>query len=465
MLPSATATTAPLRYSRHRSNQKRWLQELGELLAFPTISAQPRHRPDIEAAARWLREHLTNLGLTHAQILPGPGGGYPSVYADWLFAPGQPTMLLYGHYDVQPVDPLKAWRTPPFHATRVGAHLYARGASDDKGQLFIHLKAIESYLATIGSLPVNVKIWLEGEEESQSSHLAAFLERESEKIRADVVLVSDTAMLRVGQPTIVYGLRGSLVFELEVKGLRRDVHAGTYGGAVLNPLQALCEIIAGLHDEQGRVTIPGFYDHVLPVTESERRDLRYGAPSDAELLADLAVPAGWGEEGYTLFERTTIRPALTVNGIGGGYTGPGSKAVIPARAIARLSMRLVPAQDPQEIAHLLRRHIMAIKQVAIDIRLKITGGSPPVLISRRHPVFAATARAVYRTWGVPPIFLRSGGTITFVSLLQRRLHVPVILLGFGLPGDNIHGANERISLPNFFRGIETIIQLLEEFRR
>jgi acetylornithine deacetylase/succinyl-diaminopimelate desuccinylase-like protein len=464
MLSYKNATDASLTYSSQPANRKRWLQELGELLAFPTISAQPLHRRNIEAAAHWLEQHLTRLGLYHAQVMPGPNGGAPSVYADWLLAPGQPTFLLYGHYDVQPVDPLREWRTPPFRATRISQNLFARGASDDKGQFFIHLKAVESYLATLGSLPINIKVWLEGEEEINSPNLPAFLERDATRLEADAVLVSDTEMIGPGRPSIIYGLRGSLAFELEVAGPQHDLHAGRYGGAVHNPLQALCEIIAGLHDQDGRVTIPGFYDRVREVGAAERQELRCGSPGSQQIMADLDIPAGWGEKGYSLFERMTIRPALIVNGITGGYTGPGIKTVIAKSGLARLSMRLVPAQEPAEIARLLQRHIAAVKPPAVYTKLKIMGGSPPVVIPR-HPTISAASRAIYKVWGVPPVLTRSGGTIPLVAHLKRWFDVPIILLGFGLPDDDIHAPNEKISLLNFFRGIETIIQFLEECRR
>src|SRR6266705_4611753 len=391
---SVYTTTAPLTYSRQSSRRDDWQIELGELLAFPTISAQPQHRRDIEAAAHWLKGHLIKLGLHHVQILPGPNGGHPSVYGDWLHAPGQPTLLLYGHYDVQPVDPLREWRSPPFQATLVGENLYARGASDDKGQLFVHLKALESYLKTVGSLPINVRVWLEGEEEINSPNLAAFLDREATRLQADAVLVSDTEMLGQGRPSIIYGLRGNLNFELEVSGPRHDLHSGRYGGAVYNPLQALSEMIAGLHDHTGRITIPGFYDRVRDVAPAIRQELRCTGPADEDILTDLDLPQGWGEEGYSLFQRMTIRPALTVNGVSGGYVGPGSKSVIPKKAVARLSMRLVPDQGPRQIADLLRRHIAAVKPPAVSTRLKVWGGSPPVVIPRRHPAIFAAARAI-----------------------------------------------------------------------
>ncbi len=464
MLAVTYRTNAAFQYSYRPANQERWLRELEELLSFPTISAQPQHRRDIEAAAHWLKEHLSQLGLRHAQVLPGPNGGHSGVYADWLLAGGQPTLLFYGHYDVQAVDPLSDWRTPPFQARQVGQNLFARGASDDKGQFFIHLKAIESYLSSVGSLPINIKIWLEGEEEINSPNLPAFLDREATRLQADAVLVSDTEMLGRGRPSIIYGLRGNLYFELEVSGPRHDLHSGRYGGAVYNPLQALSEIIAGLHDSAGRVTIPGFYNRVRELAPAIRQELRLTGAADEDTLTDLDLPQGWGEEGYSLHERMTIRPALTVNGILGGYVGPGSKSVIPKKAQARLSIRLVPDQDPREIEHLLRRHITAVKPPAVSVRLNVSGGYPPVIIRRRHPAVSAATRAIYSTWGVPPVFTRSGGTIPMVPQLQQRLGIPVILLGFGLPDDDIHAPNEKISLPNFFRGIETIIRFLQEYR-
>jgi acetylornithine deacetylase/succinyl-diaminopimelate desuccinylase-like protein len=462
VLPAVRATTS-LHATALWPKRERWLAELGELLAFPTISADLSQRAAIEGAATRLQHHLEKIGLRHAQILPGPALGAPSVYADWLSVPKQPTILIYGHFDVQPVDPLMEWQSPPFRATVIGENMYARGASDDKGQLFILLKAVESYLATTGRLPVNVKIWLEGEEEIGSPNLKAFLDREVERLRTDAVLVADTEMLGPGRPSIVYGLRGQLAFELEVRGPRHDLHSGRYGGAIYNPVEALCEIIARLHDRDGRMTIPSFYRQVRELEPAERRELRRHSRSDAQLAGDLGVPAGWGERGYSMVERTTIRPALTVNSIVGGASGLGAKAVIPHRALARLSMRLVPDQQPAEVARLLRLHIATISPPTVRVDLRITGGSRPVLISRHHPAMLAAARAVRRTWGVAPVFTRSGGSIAVVEQLSRRLGVPVILLGFGLPDDNIHGPNEKIHLPTFFRGVETVIRFLAEY--
>jgi len=280
---SSPAVIPPLRYSQQPERRSRWLKELAELIAFPTISAQPQHRKDIRTCANWLARHLAEIGLQHVQVLPEVNGGHPSVYADWLKAPGKPTLLLYGHYDVQPVDPLRAWHSHPFQATIIGNNLYARGASDDKGQLFIHLKAVESYLRTTGQLPLNIKVWLEGEEEINSPNLSAFLDREASRFQANAVLVSDTEMQGVGRPSIIYGLRGNLACELEVRGAQHDLHSGRYGGAVLNPLQALSEIVAGLHDSHNRVAVPGFYRHVRNLHPAERQEIRCSNKRDNQI--------------------------------------------------------------------------------------------------------------------------------------------------------------------------------------
>jgi len=465
MFTTESIATTPLNYSLQNEQRSRWLSQLGELNAFPTVSALPQHRHDLKACAQWLARHLAEIGLHHVQILPGVNKGAPSIYADWLLAPEKPTLLLYGHYDVQPVDPLKEWRTLPFKATIVNDNLYGRGASDDKGQFFIHLKAVESYLRTTGRLPINIKIWLEGEEEIGSPNLSAFLKREAKRLQANAVLVSDTEMLGKGRPSIIYGLRGNLNCELEVKGPKHDLHSGRYGGAVLNPLQTLSEIVAGLHDRNGRVAIPGFYQRVKELEPTERQQVRCACQRDRQILADLDLPMGWGEPGYNLYERMTIRPALTINGLIGGYTGVGSKSVIPSRGIAKFSMRLVPNQEPAEIARFLQNYITKSTHPAVLTRLKITGASRPVVLPKNSPVMLAAQRAVEQTWGIPPTFTRSGGTIPFVEQLYRRLQIPIVLLGFGLPDDNIHAPNEKMSLSNFFRGVETVIRFLAECAR
>jgi acetylornithine deacetylase/succinyl-diaminopimelate desuccinylase-like protein len=457
------STHSPIHYSYQTEQRSRWLSQLSELIAFPTISVISQHRKDIKACAQWLARHLAEIGLQHIQIIPGPKGGHPSVYADWLQAPGKPTLLLYGHYDVQPVDPLKEWRSPPFKATIFGSNLYARGASDDKGQLFIHIKAIESYLRTVGRLPINIKIWLEGEEEINSPNLTAFLNREAARLQADAVLVSDTEMLAPGKPSIIYGLRGNLSCELEVRGPKHDLHSGRYGGAVLNPLQALTDIVSGLHDRQGRVAIPGFYRRVRDLEPTKQQNTRCCCQRDRQILADLDLSTAWGEPGYSLFERMTSRPALTISGLAGGYVGPGSKSVIPRRGMAHISIRLVPDQEPDDIAHLLQRHIANVTHPAVRTRLTMMGRSRPVLLPKQSSVMQAATRAVKQTWGVPPTFTRSGGSIPLVEQLHRRLQVPIVLLGFGLADDDIHAPNEKMSLLNFFRGVETVIRFLAEY--
>ena len=459
MLPTPLLSQRVEQYARQPEHRARWVRELRELLAFPSISATARDRAHVAAAAAWLATHLARIGLHNARVLPGSRGGPPSVYADWLQAPGQRTLLCYGHYDVQPAGPLATWRTPPFQPEIVNQYLFARGASDDKGQLFIHLKAIESYLSGVGGLPINVKVWLEGEEEVGSPNLSAFLDCATERLRADAVLISDTEMSAPHQPSIVYGLRGQVSLDLEVSGAPRDLHAGRYGGAVLNPLQALCELIAGLHDNHNRIAVPGVYARVRAISPRERQQLRCQTGEHSELRYRPAR----GEPGYTGFERTVLRPALVVQGMGGGKVGSEGPVVVPGRASARLSMRLVPDQEPAEIGRLLIRHLARTAPPGSRLRTRITAGSRPVLLSPRQLAVAAAARAVRATWHVPPVLTRSGGTIPVVDQLHRRLGAPIVLLGFGLASDNIHSANERLSLPRFFRGVQTVVRFIAEY--
>jgi acetylornithine deacetylase/succinyl-diaminopimelate desuccinylase-like protein len=444
--------------------QRRWLVELAQLLAFPTISSEPACGTALQAAARWLADHVARIGLRSVEVLPGPNGGAPSVYGEWLFAPQQPTVLLYGHFDVQPVEPLDRWRTPPFCATLRGENLYARGASDDKGQLFTHLKAVEWLLRTRGRLPVNVKLWLEGEEEIGSPNLATLLAREQARLRADAVLVSDTEMAASGRPAITYGLRGNLSCTLEVHGPTGTLHSGRYGGAVLSPIQALSDLLSGMHRPDGRVAIPGFYDRVQTVSDDERSALRFAAPATA-FGQGAAASTAWGESGFSPAERIAIRPALTMTGIDGGITGGAGGAIIPERASARLNLRLVPDQDPEQIARLIARHVARHTPPLVRSRVVFSGAARPVLVPRQHPAVAAAARAVQAVWQTPPAFARSGGSIPAVEALQRRLGVPAVLLGFGLRDDRIHAPNEKLHLPTFFRGVRTVARFLDEYRR
>jgi acetylornithine deacetylase/succinyl-diaminopimelate desuccinylase-like protein len=463
---NASALRTSLTHARDPAVRERWLRELSRLLAFPSVWSLPSRRADVAATAAWLAAHLGQIGMEAAQVLPGAGRGAPSVYAEWLGAPGRPTLLIYGHYDVQPPGPAAAWRTPPFGPTVRGNRVYARGASDDKGQLFMHLKALECHLATLGRLPVNVKVWLEGEEESGSPSLEALLAREAGRLRADAVVASDTEMVAPGRPTIVYGLRGSLVCELELRGPSRSLHSGRYGGAAANPLQALAAVLASLHDAAGRVAVPGFYRQVRPVAPAERAWLRRHGRDDQVLLADIGQPAiGPGEPGYSLSERATIRPALNLTGLAGGSVGPGATSSLPPRAAARLNVRLVPDQEPAEVAGLLRRHIRATLHPGVSLRLRFKGGLRPVLLPLRHPAVAAAARAVEQSFEQPPALVRSGGSIGPAEALHRRLRVPVVLLGFAGAGDNAHGPNESFSLATFYRGVETLVRLLTEYGR
>jgi acetylornithine deacetylase/succinyl-diaminopimelate desuccinylase-like protein len=461
----AQIKVSPVQFSRLEINRKRWLTELADFLAFPSISAIPAHRRDIHAAAEWLAMHLSTMGLRNAQVLPGINGGCPSVYADWYSYPHKPTLLIYGHYDVQPVDPVSAWDSPPFKATLAGENLFARGASDDKGQLFIHLKAIECYLKTLGHLPINIKVWLEGEEEVNSPTLPDFLRREFERLKADAILISDTEMISKNCPSIIYGLRGSLTAELEVMGPKHDLHSGRYGGIVHNPLQALCEILSGFHDRNGRIAIQGFYDRVSTTLNqtTTTQGCQCCSLKEQKILDDLDIITPWGEPGFSVRERMTQRPALIINSLQGGYNGPGAKAIIPNRGSAKFSFRLVPNQSPEEVADLLRHHLSRCIPPTVKTRLKIGGASKPVLLSVKHPIMSAVSKAFQITWGKSPVFTRSGGTIPVVEQFQKNFQVPIVLMGFGLPDDDIHAPNEKMNLSQFFRGIETVVYFLKEY--
>jgi acetylornithine deacetylase/succinyl-diaminopimelate desuccinylase-like protein len=459
-VPGRTPASTARALAFARNGRARFLSELAQFIRMPTVSAQPRHAPDLERAARWLARHLSRIGLARVRVVPT--ARHPIVYGEWLGAPGRPTLLIYGHYDVQPPDPLRDWRTPPFEPTLRGLDLHARGACDDKGQLFTHLKALESYLRT-GALPLNVKCLFEGEEEIGSPHLAAFVQRHRDVLSADGAVMSDTRMLGPGRPAISYAERGALYFDLEVQGGLRDVHSGSFGGALHNPLQALTEILAGLHDAEGRIAIPGLYDDVRRVSVTERRNMARRGPRDEAILADAGATHGWGEPGYSLYERLTIRPALTFNGLAGGYQGSGSKGIIPARATAKLSLRLVPDQDPRRIERLVRRHIVRVTPPTVRCRVRTLSATAPAILNTDHPALRAAARAYARGFGAAPVLIRSGGTIPILSVFQQVLGIPTVLMGFALPDDGMHAPNEKFHLPNFFKGIDTSIWFMREF--
>lgn len=438
-------------------NQEEFVEQLKEFLRIPSISTLSTHKADMLRAAQWLKEELERIGLEHVSI--SPTEGHPIVYADWLHAQRAeaPTVLIYGHYDVQPADPLELWHSPPFEPTEREGNLYGRGTADDKGQLFIHLKAIEALMQTTGQLPLNVKCIFEGEEECGGTHLDDWIDAHQELLKSDLAVISDTHILAEDQPTIVYGLRGLSYLEVHIESAKGDLHSGMYGGAVHNPIQALAELIAQLHDENGTVTVPGFYDKVLPLDEEERAELARIPYTDETLLHETGATMAWGEKEYTVVERTSARPTLEMNGIWGGFQGEGAKTVLPAKAGAKLSMRLVPNQEPWEIAQLVSQHLkrLAPPTVRLDVRELHHGDG--AIIPRNLPAMQVASEAYEETFGVRPIFVREGGSIPVVASLQKKLGIHTVLLGFGLPDDNLHAPNEKFSLAMFHKGIETVI--------
>ncbi len=455
-------TEAPVR-DYAVAHRMRFVAELAELVRFPTINAQPRHVQDMLACARWLTQHLADIGLKHAHLIRTPR--HPLVYADWFAGPGRPTVLVYGHYDVQPVEPLDAWTHPPFHPVLSRGNLYGRGASDDKGQFFAHLKAVESYLRTAGALPVNLKVLLDGEEEIGRESLFAFIEHHGPLLAADTVVISDMAIPAPDRPAVTVSLRGMLGLEVEVRGPAFDLHSGTFGGAIHNPIQALCEIVASLHDANGRVTVPGFHDSVRQISPSARSYMSQIGPSDADILRNAGVTQGWGKRGYSAYERTTIRPSLAINGIIGGYIESGLKSVIPARASAKFSFRLVPDQDPTEIDRRFRDHLARIMPPSVRCLVRRVSAARPVVVDQQDGLMNAAKTAYEIGFGKEAGYVRSGGTIPVVSVLQHLLGIPPVLMGFGLPDDSIHGPNEKFSLSNFQNAVRTSICFLAELGR
>ena len=445
------------------ANRARFVGELQRFVRFPSVSARPEHTRDSAECAGWLAEHLRRIGMERVAVVPTRR--HPIVYAEWLHARGRPTMIIYGHYDVQPADPLDQWQSSPFSGEVRGNYLYGRGASDDKGQMFTHLKAVECCLRTSGTLPVNVKCVFEGEEEIGSSNFAPFLIEHKSDLDADVVVASDGAMPGPDQPAITYAMRGALMIELEVTGPESDLHDGVFGGMVHNPLKGLCDIVSRLQTKTGEIAIPGFYDRVSETSQEERSFMASNGPTAAQLLKDARTGKLWGERGFTPYERTTIRPSLTISGIAGGYQGAGPKSIIPARAVAKLSFRLVPRQDPAEIEQLVRTHIAQLTPFTLRSKIKTHMAAKPVFVDRRHSYIKAAAAACGKGFGRAPVFVRSGGTIPAVADFQNVLNVPVAMIGFGLPGDRIHGPNERFYLPNLYNGITTSILFMEGMSR
>jgi acetylornithine deacetylase/succinyl-diaminopimelate desuccinylase-like protein len=443
-----------------REQDGRFLSELIEFLRIPSVSTTPERGADVARAAAWIAGHLERLGF---RSRVEPTDRHPIVRADWLGAPGRPTVLCYGHFDVQPPDPLGLWNSPPFEPTVEQGSLYARGASDDKGQLFTHVKAVEAILRTAGSLPVNVKFLLEGEEEIGSPSLATYVPRHRRALAADAALVSDGALFAPGLPTLTTGLRGLLYTEIEVSGARSDLHSGQYGGAAPNAVGALTQILAALKDRRGRVRIPGYYGRVRPPDDAERSAWARLPFDEAAFCNEIGTAVAPGEEGYPILERLWARPTLDVHGIAGGFAGVGMKTVIPSRATAKVSMRLVPDQNPERIFKQLERFTRRQAPPGVRVDVRHLASTPPVVVSPDAPPVRAAARSLEAVFGVPPVYVRSGGSIPVVSAFDRVLKVSTVLMGFGLPDDNLHAPNEKFALANFRQGIEATIRFFHEF--
>jgi len=435
------------------TNKQRFLDELLALLRIPSVSADSKYKEDVARCAEAVKEYMLAAGCDMAEV--STTKGHPIVYGEKIVDPALPTVLVYGHYDVQPADPLELWHSGPFEPVIKDGKIYARGACDDKGQMFMHIKAFE-VMAKTNTLACNVKMMIEGEEEVGSSNLGAFLEQNVEKLKADVVLVSDTSMISMDHPSIESGLRGLAYMEVEVTGPNRDLHSGVYGGAVANPINQLCKMIASLHDEKNHITVPGFYDKVLELNAQERADLNK-APFDLEeYKKELGVNDVWGEDAYTTLERTGTRPTLDVNGIWGGYTGEGAKTVLPSKAYAKISMRLVPHQVSKEISDLFANHFSSIAPAGVTVKVTAHHGGEPVVTPTDSVAYQAAAKAIKATFGKDPIPTRGGGSIPIIALFERTLGLKTVLLGFGLDNDNIHSPNEKYDVFNYYKGIETL---------
>ena len=442
-------------------HRDRYVEELKGYLAIPSISALPQHAGDIRACAEWTAAELTRIGMQNVRLIETPGN--PVVYADWLNAPGAPTLLFYGHYDVQPVDPLDLWESPPFEATIRDGEIYARGSADDKGQVFMHFKAIEAWLKQAGSLPVNIRIFIEGEEEVGSKHLDQFVRDHRDQLRSDVVVISDSPMFDRGIPSICYGLRGLAYFQLDIRGTKSDLHSGSFGGAVANPAMVLSQILAQMKDRGGRVKIPGFYDDVRALRDEEREQWKRLPFNETKYRKELGAPKLFGESGYSTLERVWARPTFEVNGLLAGFTGEGAKTVIPAVSMAKISMRLVPDQDPDTVAGLFEAYLKKVAPKTVEWKLTRMHGGKPWMADFDNPFVQAAGRAIELGFGKAPVFNREGGSIPVVSTFQQELGVPSVLFGIGLPDENAHAPNEKLDLGNFHNGVIAAAYLYDEF--
>ena len=437
-----------------------YLETLKAFLRIPSISTLPEHQPDIRRAAEFVRNELSGAGLHNPSLIEGKGN--PLVYAEWLGAPGKPTLLLYGHYDVQPPDPLEEWKSPPFEPDIRDNNIYARGSSDDKGQTLILVNAVAGLLRRHGRLPVNVRFLIEGEEEVSGEHIEAYVNSKPAGLQADAAVICDTEMFAPELPTICVGLRGIVYGELVVQSARQDLHSGVYGGAAPNALQAAAEIICALKDRNGRILVPGFYDRVVPPSAKERAAwARLPFNEEDYREHEVGVKQLTGEPGIPLFERTWARPTLEVHGIRGGFIGEGAKTVIPARAVAKISSRLVSDQRPDEAAAQIQAAVKAVCPPSVDAEFRIVHSAPPSLVNPDNRFIAAAAGAMEQVFGKPTVYVRSGGSIPIVSAFEGALGIPSVMMGFGLPDDNLHAPNEKLHLPNFFRGIEAVAAFME----
>ena len=442
------------------NNKDRFLSELFELLRIPSVSADSMHKEDVKKAAEYVAQKLKEAGAEKVALMETKG--HPIVYGEKIIDSGKPTILVYGHYDVQPPDPLNLWNTPPFEPTIRDGKIYARGACDDKGQVYMHIKAFEIMMKH-GKPNCNIKFMIEGEEEVGSEHLGDFVKANKDKLKADVILISDTSLISLDQPSITAGLRGLSYMEVEVTGPNRDLHSGVYGGAVANPANVLSKMIASLHDENGRVAIPGFYDKVAELTATERETLNKAPFSLAAYKKELGIDEIEGEKGYTTLERTGIRPTLDVNGIWGGYTGEGAKTVLPSKASAKISMRLVPDQSPNEITALFTKHFNSLAPKSVKVKVIAHHGGEPAVTPTDSKAFNAARKAFEEVWGKTPIPTRDGGSIPIVALFKKELGLDTVLMGFGLDTDALHSPNEHYGVKNFLIGIETIVAFHKHF--
>jgi len=443
-------------------NRERLLEELKEFIRIPSISTLAEHKGDVHKAAEFAAAKLRDAGIENIEIIETER--HPLVYADWLHAPGKPTVLCYGHFDVQPVDPVELWQSPPFEPTIRNGNLYARGSADDKGQLYMHIKAIEALRAVNGTLPVNLKFLLEGEEEIGGISIAEYVPQHAEKLKADVALVSDSAMYAPGMPSLDIGLRGLIYMEIEAHGPARDLHSGSYGGVAPNAVFGLIELLAKVKNAKGQIKVPGFYDEVEPPAEAEKESWAKLPFNEKKFLKEeVGSTKLTGEPGYSVQERTWARPTFEVHGIGGGFTGAGSKTVIPAKAIAKCSFRLVPRQNPDKIIESFRAFVKKNTPKGIQTELRVLGSSPGLMVNPDHPAIRTAVKVFSEVFQAPTVFTRCGGSIPIVGDFAEHLKIPTVLMGFGLPDDGLHSPNEKYNVENYYKGIKTVARFLEEY--